>query len=92
MIGPFCRCGHSALVHDSGGGCSVCPCRGWRTAAHHILVLVIVAALALAGCAAPKRLVLVCAPSVYQTDRGQALSVVVCREPVDAMHRIPELE
>ena len=25
-----CRCGHSALMHDSGGGCTLCPCRGFR--------------------------------------------------------------
>lgn len=25
-----CRCGHLALAHDSGGGCSLCPCRGFR--------------------------------------------------------------
>ena len=30
--GLYCRCGHSALVHDSGGGCALCPCRGWRDA------------------------------------------------------------
>ena len=25
-----CRCGHSALMHDSGGGCALCQCRGFR--------------------------------------------------------------
>ena len=27
---PTCVCRHSALMHDSGGGCSLCPCRGFR--------------------------------------------------------------
>ena len=28
----LCRCGHSPLMHDSGGGCAVagCGCRGYR--------------------------------------------------------------
>ena len=26
----YCFCGHSALMHDSGGGCSLCACRGFR--------------------------------------------------------------